>query len=129
VLIADDTRGVADRMKELVESVGDFEVLVPANDGIEAIERFDAECPDAAILDFSMPRASGLDVIRSIRASGRACLVVIASGTIDPSICKACMAAGADHVITKSNGIAELPLILSALYHPVGLQHGQAAGE
>lgn len=40
------------------------------SDGIEALERFDAGTFDLVIVDIEMPRMSGLDVIRAIRARG-----------------------------------------------------------
>ena len=39
-------------------------------DGIEALERFDQEVVDLVVVDIEMPRLSGLDVIRAIRARG-----------------------------------------------------------
>jgi len=41
-----------------------------ASDGVEALERFEAQDFDLAIVDIEMPRLSGLDVIRAIRARG-----------------------------------------------------------
>ena len=40
------------------------------SDGVEALERFDAEPFDLVVVDIEMPRLSGLDVIRAIRARG-----------------------------------------------------------
>ena len=47
------------------------EVTVCA-DGVEALERFEAEAVDLLVVDIEMPRLSGLDVIRAIRARGDA---------------------------------------------------------
>jgi len=41
-------------------------------DGVEALERFEAESFDMLLVDIEMPRLSGLDVIRTIRARGDA---------------------------------------------------------
>lgn len=41
-------------------------------DGVEALERFDALPVDLVVVDIEMPRLSGLDVIRRIRARGDA---------------------------------------------------------
>ncbi len=40
------------------------------SDGIEALERFETEIVDLVVVDIEMPRLSGLDVIRAIRARG-----------------------------------------------------------
>ena len=47
----------------------DAEVTVCA-DGVEALERFEAGAFDLVVVDIEMPRLSGLDVIRAIRARG-----------------------------------------------------------
>lgn len=39
-----------------------------ASDGVEALERFEASVFDLVVVDIEMPRLSGLDVIRAIRA-------------------------------------------------------------
>ncbi len=38
------------------------------SDGVEALERFEEEAVDLVVVDIEMPRLSGLDVIRTIRA-------------------------------------------------------------
>ena len=45
----------------------DAEVLV-CSDGVEALERFDGFAADLVVVDIEMPRLTGLDVIRAIRA-------------------------------------------------------------
>ncbi len=47
------------------------EVMV-CSDGVEALERFEVEEFDLVVVDIEMPRLSGLDVIRAIRARGDA---------------------------------------------------------
>jgi CheY-like chemotaxis protein len=47
------------------------EVIV-CSDGVEALERFETERVDLVVVDIEMPRLSGLDVIRKIRARGDA---------------------------------------------------------
>ena len=44
-----------------------FAVTV-ARDGVEALERFEADRPDLVLLDVMLPRLSGIDVCRAIRA-------------------------------------------------------------
>jgi CheY-like chemotaxis protein/two-component sensor histidine kinase len=57
----------------------DAEVVV-CNDGVEALEHFERESFDLVVVDIAMPRLSGLDVIRAIRArqDGRAGVPIVA---------------------------------------------------
>jgi CheY-like chemotaxis protein len=70
VLLAEDNptnQMVATQMLKALNA----EVSVAA-DGVEALERFEAEAVDLVVVDIEMPRLSGLDVIRAIRARGDA---------------------------------------------------------
>lgn len=51
-----------------------------SSDGVEALERFDASEFDLVVVDIEMPRMTGLDVIRTIRArrDGRADVPIVA---------------------------------------------------
>jgi len=65
VLIADDDRLVRTMLGDLLVELG--HVVVAAKDGAEAVKLCDREPPDLLILDFLMPRLSGLDALRQIR--------------------------------------------------------------
>ena len=45
-------------------------LIVEAQDGPSALEAFERERPDLAILDVNMPRLNGFDVLKRIRAGG-----------------------------------------------------------
>jgi CheY-like chemotaxis protein len=68
VLLAEDNptnQMVASQMLRALNA----EVTVCA-DGVEALERFESQPTDLVVVDIEMPRLSGLDVIRAIRARG-----------------------------------------------------------
>jgi CheY-like chemotaxis protein len=65
VLVADDDRLVRTMLGDLLVELG--HTVVSAKDGAEAVTLCDRESPDLLILDFLMPRLSGLDALRDIR--------------------------------------------------------------
>ena len=65
VLIADDDRLVRTMLGDLLVELGHS--VVVAQDGAEAVKFCDRESPDLLILDFLMPRLSGLDALCDIR--------------------------------------------------------------
>ena len=65
VLIADDDRLVRTMLGDLLVELGHS--VVAAQDGAEAVRFCDRESPDLLILDFLMPRLSGLDALCDIR--------------------------------------------------------------
>jgi DNA-binding NarL/FixJ family response regulator len=68
VLIADDHGIVRSGLRMLIERQDDMRVVAEADDGVEALELAQAERPDVAVLDVSMPRMTGLQAAREIRA-------------------------------------------------------------
>jgi DNA-binding NarL/FixJ family response regulator len=68
ILIADDHGIVRSGVKLLLERQPGFEVIAEAADGVEAVEQAIALRPDLCILDVGMPRLTGLQAAREIRA-------------------------------------------------------------
>jgi CheY-like chemotaxis protein len=65
ILFADDQKNIREYCRAAFAEEGYRVVL--ARDGIEAIERFSKETPDVAVLDISMPRATGLEALEYIK--------------------------------------------------------------
>ena len=68
VVIADDHGIVRSGLKLLIDRQRDMEVVAEADDGVSALEHTQAQRPDVAVLDVSMPRMTGLQAAREIRS-------------------------------------------------------------
>jgi len=68
ILVADDHGIVRAGIKLLLERQPDLEVVAEAADGVEALEQALACRPSLCILDVGMPRMTGLQAAREIRA-------------------------------------------------------------
>ena len=68
ILIADDHGIVRGGLKLLIERQPDMQVVAEADDGVTAFEQALATKPDLCVLDVSMPRMTGLQAARQIRA-------------------------------------------------------------
>jgi DNA-binding NarL/FixJ family response regulator len=68
ILVADDHGIVRAGIRLLLERQSDLEVVAEASDGVEAVEQALAVRPDLCILDVGMPRLTGLQAAREIRA-------------------------------------------------------------
>ena len=68
VLIADDHGIVRSGLRMLIERQPDMEVVAEAEDGVAALESTQEHRPNVAVLDVSMPRMTGLQAAREIRA-------------------------------------------------------------
>lgn len=85
VLIADDSETILLLMRRRLELAG-YEVETAA-DGQEVTERVDPNSqdgPDLLLLDAMMPRKSGIDALRELRAAGLETPALIVSAHQDP---------------------------------------------
>ncbi|MEO5700875.1 MAG: hybrid sensor histidine kinase/response regulator [Casimicrobiaceae bacterium] len=113
VLIADDSAAVRASLADLLEELG-HEVRAAA-DGLEAVEMARAWEPEFVLLDIHMPRLSGFDAARQIRAlfprPGMQ-LVMMSGDGLDAGMRRGAEQAGFDHCIDKALAIGELTGLL-----------------
>ena len=78
-----------------------------AADGVEALERFDAVRPALVLLDVMLPRVSGVDVCRQIRARSRVPIIMVTArnSEIDAVVG---LEVGADDYVSKPFRLREL---------------------
>ncbi len=84
VLIADDDRTIRTLLADMLAELGHD--VIAATNGVEAVELALRERPHVVILDFLMPRLSGLDALKEIRASGFAVPAVLLTAISDTSM-------------------------------------------
>ena len=65
ILVSDDDKNICELLRLYLEKRG-YEVSI-ANDGTQAIAKFNAESPDMVLLDIMMPGLDGWQVCREIR--------------------------------------------------------------
>jgi DNA-binding NarL/FixJ family response regulator len=80
VFIADDVEALRELWRQLLMEGGDVDVVGDAPDGEAAIAGVLETRPDVLVLDLSMPKVDGLEVIRELRASSPETKIVVASG-------------------------------------------------
>jgi DNA-binding response OmpR family regulator len=110
ILIVDDERDLVDAYVRLLERSGHR--CVGAFDAKEAIRIIDAESPDLVITDLSLPDASGIEVVRHMRAKSAATPIIVMSGHNTPELNEAARAAGANLSLLKPVSIAELRRVI-----------------
>jgi len=68
ILIVDDHIVVRKGIKALLATEPTLEVLDEAEDGLEAIAKYEELKPDVLLLDLLMPKMSGIEVIRELKS-------------------------------------------------------------
>jgi DNA-binding response OmpR family regulator len=106
ILVVEDEPAMVAGLRDNFEFEG-YEVIT-AHDGIEGLERALDESPDLVVLDVMMPRMSGLEVCKQLRAK-RASLPIIMLTARGQEVDKVVgLELGADDYVTKPFSIREL---------------------
>jgi len=116
ILVVEDDPAVQKALRRLFESEG-YTVEVQA-DGISAMESFQAAPPAVVILDLRLPKLSGGDVCKEIKAQAPTLPIVVLSATSDVSDKVLLLELGADDYVTKPFSPRELlARVRAALRH------------
>ncbi len=102
VLLADDHAVVRAGIRQFLEHAGDIEVVAEADDGEAAQVLIQENQPDVVVLDIQMPKASGIEVTRWIRAHKRQVGVLILTAFDDDPYVLAVLQAGANGYVLKT---------------------------
>ncbi len=120
VLVVDDEQAVRHVVSRMVEHLG-YEVET-ANDGLEAVARVEHGDPalDIVILDGNMPRLSGHEAARRIRALRPDLPLVLASGYMEPDAGGESWRADFAGTVPKPYDLATLSAVIAEHLAPRG---------
>jgi DNA-binding response OmpR family regulator len=114
LLIVDDDDDLANAFTRVLERAG--WAVHRARTGTEALAlAAGMTALDAAMVDLVLPGVGGIEIVRALRRTHPACLIVAVTGLAAPSVGKAFRDAGADHFFAK-------PVDVSALLDALGSQ-------
>ncbi|MFW6321012.1 MAG: response regulator [Halohasta sp.] len=78
-----------------------FEIVDTAENGQEAVEKFESLDPDVITLDIVMPEMNGIDALREIKSRSPETIVVMCTSVEQEEKMRAAAKAGADGYVTK----------------------------
>src|SRR5512137_475928 len=102
VLLADDHAVVRKGIREFLTEPGDIAVIAEASNGDEAIALLEQERPDVAVLDIQMPKRTGIEVCRHVRAQHWPIGLLILTAYDDDPYVLAVLQAGANGYVLKT---------------------------
>jgi DNA-binding response OmpR family regulator len=97
-------------------------LVVEAQDGPSALAAFDRETPDLVILDVNLPRLSGLEVLKKLRAGGAATPVMLLTVRSSEEDQVRGLDLGADDYLTKPFSPRTLLARVRALLRRAGIE-------
>lgn len=102
VVLADDHAVVRSGIRQFLESSGEIKVVGEARDGEEAIALIMKSNPDVVVLDIQMPKATGIEVTRRLRASASKVGILILTAFDEDPYVHAVLKAGANGFVLKT---------------------------
>jgi two-component system, OmpR family, response regulator RegX3 len=105
VLLVEDAESFVDALVVGLQREG-FDVSV-ARDGVEALEQFDEDSIDLVLLDVMLPRMSGIDVCRTIRAGSDVPIIMVTAKSTELDTVVG-LEVGADDYVAKPYRLREL---------------------
>jgi len=125
ILVAEDDANIRRGLVAALESEG-HEVTC-ASDGAQALKLYPQQHYDLVILDVMMPKASGYDVCRELRARDAAVPILFLTAKGEEVDKVVGLRLGADDYVTKPFGLQELLARVGALLRRSRVQAGAAA--
>jgi DNA-binding NarL/FixJ family response regulator len=112
VFLADDHDLVIESLATTLSREADLEVVGRASDGLSALREITRLRPDVALLDQSMPKRSGADVVRALARSGQLIRALLVTSIDDDAVALEARDAGCRGVVRKT---APLSVLLEAI--------------
>ena len=116
VLIVDDSVHVRTLLSVLMKKEGIVKVS-QAIDGEEALTVFNQAKPTIVFLDYMLPKLSGMEVLKKIRATDSKVKIVMMSAVSTPSVVQMAKENGASYYLIKPYSHEKL---LEVMYHLIG---------
>ncbi len=127
ILVVDDEPHIVDVVRAYLAREG--HTVEVARDGDAALASARATVPDLVILDVMLPRRSGFDVLRELRAAGSSAAVIMLTARDDVIDRVAGLELGADDYVTKPFEPRELVARVGAVLRRAGRPAGPDAAE
>lgn len=100
VLICDDALFMRKLINQVMTS-GGFEVVGEAEDGSEAVDKYQTLKPDLVTMDLMMPQMNGIDAVREIMKLDSTACVIMCSSVGQEALVTEAMEAGARGYLVK----------------------------
>jgi DNA-binding NarL/FixJ family response regulator len=112
VLIADDHPLFRSGVRVELERIPNFKVLAETGDGEEALRLIMAHKPDVAVVDFQMPKLTGLELARKAESAGLSTKIILLTMHRDRKIFFAALDAGVRGYVLKDDAITDIGLAI-----------------
>ncbi len=115
VLVADDHTIVRDGLVALLNGSGDCQVVAQASDGVTAVDLAMKTQPDVVVVDISMPKLNGIEVVRRLTKELESTRILVLTMHAEEEYVMHVVRAGAAGFLLKDSASAEMLAAVRAL--------------
>ncbi len=102
-MVVDDDETIRTVLSAVCTSLSGVSLVGVAEDGEDAVAKFDRLRPDVVLLDIHMPKLSGMHALAKIKElEPKACIAMLTAES-DAKVVRACLRAGAVSYVLKTN--------------------------
>lgn len=100
VMVVDDAIFMRMKLKDILESNG-YEVVAEAENGRDAVEKYQQERPDLVTMDITMPEMDGVEALKAIKEIDEDAIVIMCSAMGQQAMVMEAIQSGAVDFIVK----------------------------
>ncbi|MDF2939102.1 MAG: response regulator [Paenibacillaceae bacterium] len=100
ILVVDDTKFMRKMLTDMLKQFG-YKVVGEADNGRQAVQKFNELRPDVVMMDITMPEMDGIEAMREIRRIDPASIVLICSAMSQQDLISDALKAGANGYVMK----------------------------
>jgi DNA-binding NarL/FixJ family response regulator len=108
IALADDQALIRHGLRALLQGLGGLDVAIEAEDGELLLAALQRTRVDVIVADIRMPRRSGIEVVRALRARGDHTPIILVTTFDDPALLQGAVQAGAQGFLLKDAAPEEL---------------------
>ncbi len=116
LLVVDDHTIVRQGLVSMLEETGECQVVAQAADGFEAVSLIEKTRPEVVVTDISMPRMSGLEVVKRVRADWPATRTLVLTVHEEDEYVLPILRAGASGFLNKDTTVSELMMAIKSIH-------------
>jgi len=115
VFIVDDSVAIRLRLTEMLNAMGDVDIVGEAAEVREAIDGILRLQPDSVVLDLNLMGRTGIEVMRQVHPRAPKVVFVVLTNHAEPQYRKACARAGASYFLDKSRDFERVPQVIAEI--------------
>jgi len=101
IILADDHPVVRRGLSQFLDEEEGMEIVAECSDGESALAAVDRYAPDVLIVDLSMPRLGGMEVLRQLKQTGKTVASIVLAGNLSDDEVMEAMRLGAKGIVLK----------------------------